>query len=171
LVKKYLRRLPDLIVVILIGFFVAQRIPVLFQQYKAEGTAAPTFSIPTLADGTFESRSSNHSLILVFWATWCGPCTIELSRLNDLVSQGTVRRERILAISSFEERSLLENTVQERGYVFPVGLDTDGRVAQAFNIQGTPTLVFLSKEGTIQRISTGLSPLLEFRIKKFAEEP
>ena len=156
---------------ILIGFFVARRIPVLFQQYKTEGTAAPTFSIPTLADGIFDSRSSNHPLLLVFWATWCGPCTIELSRLNTLVSKGTVSRERILAISSFEERSLLEKTMQERGYVFPIGLDIDGHVAQAFNVQGTPTLVFLSKERKIQRISTGLSPLLEFRIKKFAEEP
>jgi peroxiredoxin len=171
LAKKYLRRLPDLIVVILIGYFVLKRMPALFQQYKTEGTPAPAFSIPTLADGMYDSRSNNHPLLLVFWATWCGPCTIELSRLNTLVFNGTVPRERILAISSFEERSLLEKTLQERGYVFPVGLDIDGQVAQAFNVQGTPTLVFLTKDRKIQRISTGLSPLLDFRIKQFAEEP
>jgi len=82
-----------------------------------------------------------------------------------------VPRERILAISSFEERLLLEKTMQERGYVFRIGLGIDGQIAQAFNVQGTSTLVFLSKDGKIQRISTGLSPLLGFRIKNFAEDP
>jgi thiol-disulfide isomerase/thioredoxin len=43
---------------------------------------APQFSLPDLEGNTFSSDSS--SSLVVFWATWCKPCLLEIPALNQI---------------------------------------------------------------------------------------
>lgn len=165
--RKLLRHLPNLVIALLIIFLAFKRLPTVFEQYSAEGREAPAFSVPTLDGQKFEAAKLAKNAIIVFWATWCGPCTLELARLNELVEDGSLASETIVAISSHEERALVEKTARERGYRFTIGFDTTGEVAELFKVAGTPTVVFIGKDHKIEWITTGLSPTLGYRARRF----
>jgi hypothetical protein len=84
-----------------------------------------------------------------------------------MIEEGEISPESVLAISSYEERGLIEKTVVDRGYRFPVGLDQQGIISSQYGVKGTPTIVFLRGDRSIEWITTGLSPLLSLRIKRF----
>lgn len=162
---KILNVLLTLAVLVLIAF----KIPNIYANFKRQGTMVPEFSVLTSHDIEFSYKDIARKKVLVFWATWCPPCELELSRINELVKEKRIPAESILAISIQEEKGLVDKTVKERGYLFPVGYDLDGQVSNMFAVEGTPTVVFINEDKTINWQSTGLSPLLKYRLKFFLD--
>lgn len=100
----------------------------------------------------------------IFWATWCGPCEVELARVNRLVKNGSIPTEQVIAIAVREDYAVVQKAVTERGYTMKVAIDPDGRWSDAFGVQGTPTVALVGKDDTLQWITMGLSPSLELRL-------
>lgn len=111
--------------------------------------------------------NENKKRLLVFWATWCGPCSIELGRINRLILSGDLKPDSVLAISSGEDKQTVQKSVEERKYLFPVATDEDGHLALTYKVSGTPTIYFINEKNSVEWASVGLSPSLEFRIKSF----
>ena len=105
--------------------------------------------------------------VLIFWATWCGPCSIELGRLNAMIEKGQIKADSILAISIQEDPSTVAKFVNEKKYQFPVALDLTGQVAADYKVRGTPTLYLIDEFQKINWVSVGVSPSLEFRLNGF----
>jgi len=151
----------------LVIFALAKIIPTFLSNSQAEDKRPPHFQMRT-DDGTvIDSKGIQGPVVLAFWATWCGPCTIELARLNRLIVKGEISKDSVIAISMGEDPALVSQTVKQRGYLFRNLQDVDHSAASAFQVQGTPTVVFLGRDESVAWLTTGLSPLLELRVKHF----
>jgi len=88
-------------------------------------------------------------IVLVnFWATWCPPCRAEMPDLDAIYthfqSQGLV----VLSISD-EEPFKVNSYIAPTGYHPPVLLDTGGKVAKQFHIDGIPKTFVFDRDGKL----------------------
>ena len=106
-----------------------------------------------------------------FWATWCGPCLMELPEVQKLV-EGYAKDKKdvvIVALSQDEEpkelaevRKLVEKTLDEKMIkltgtpVGLIGLDPSHSVGEAFQVNAYPTVVLLDGKGIVQAAHVGI---------------
>lgn len=156
----------DLILLAIVVYVLAGKVPMWIAQWKAEGQVVQPGALEDLAGASVAYPSpSSGATVAVFWATWCGPCSVELDRLKKAVDAGELDPKKIVTISVGEEPALVRRTVQERGYPFVNLLDRTGALAQAFKVEATPTVAFL--DGTkVTWLTAGLSPTLVYRAQR-----
>jgi cytochrome c biogenesis protein CcmG, thiol:disulfide interchange protein DsbE len=128
------------------------QLPTVMNNIKTEGKKIPSATYLNLVTGTeviFPPKGS--TALAVYWATWCGPCKIEMNRLRESVSKGKIPREKIFAINPFEDKKTVQNFLRESDYPFTF-IDAPG----VLTIEKTPTTLFIENE-EITSVSTGLS--------------
>lgn len=161
--KKYL----NFIFYAIIFGLLATKIPTIYKNYSAQNKPAPMASLKRLSGEEIAFPIPGQKTIVVFWATWCGPCKVELSRLNQMMARGEIKSNQLLAVSIQESAATVNSYLDKNPFQFLVALDESGQIAEKYNVQGTPTIAFLDESGKVDWITTGLSPTLEFRVKNF----
>lgn len=156
----------DLIVWGLLIFALARRAPEWIHLFKVQGSQSQTKSIVML-DGKQVQLPMAQPHVLIFWATWCGPCTLELGRIQKSITAGDIDPTRVVAISIAEPEQLVRDYANKRGYTFHVSADPQGQFAGAYGVVSTPTILLINSDGKIEWMSSGISPTLTFRISKF----
>ncbi len=94
---------------------------------------------------------------MTFWALWCEPCKQELRALKVIARSLEDKPVTILAVNQDSPRSLHEVKayVRSRGIPFPVILDPNKQVFQAFNGQNIPFSVLIDKNGKVLKERIG----------------
>jgi peroxiredoxin len=74
-------------------------------------------------------------ILVSFWATWCEPCKKEMSHLQALYDAHAAEGLMVMSISMDEPETQGEVRpyVKQRGFSYPVLLDTESRVTQQLN--------------------------------------
>lgn len=151
----------------LLIYVLAQRLPGLILAQGKQGTKIESaLTIQTL-QGPVVKFPLKEKKALVFWATWCGPCDVELSRIDRLIKDKKINGNDVIAIAGDEDIELVRKTILERGYQFLTAMDPGGKLATFFEIQATPSIVLVDETSTISWFTMGLSPTLELRLKYF----
>jgi peroxiredoxin len=102
-------------------------------------------------------------VMLIFWATWCGPCRMEIPHLIDL--RNTVGEEKLamLAISN-EPPELVKKFARDAKLNYAVFSTDTGRFPVPYNsVFSIPSSFFIDATGKIRLAAVGLLSLRETR--------
>ncbi|MBY0412683.1 MAG: TlpA family protein disulfide reductase [Bdellovibrionales bacterium] len=161
------KRIFNTISIAILAFALFQKAPSILTHFKFQDQRSPNFSVMTLKNENITLNSQSKKLVIVFWATWCGPCEVELKRINKMIMDRKILANDVLAISIQEDPSVVKDTVKKNNYLFDVATDQTGTIARAFQVSATPTIILLDKNQVIHWMTAGMSPTLEFRISSF----
>lgn len=88
-------------------------------------------------------------IFLNFWASWCGPCRIEMPAMELLWQIFQDDDFVILAVDVREKRDEVSSFIENNSYTFPVLLDSWGRVANIYSVRYYPTTFLIDREGKV----------------------
>lgn len=106
------------------------------------------------------------ALIVTFWASWCGPCRMEMPLLADFYkkkAQANTDLE-VLAVSLDDDPQAAGIAATELKMPFPVLLDSARAAADAYQVQAIPTLIVIDKTGKVTFGKVGFDATLEFQL-------
>jgi cytochrome c biogenesis protein CcmG/thiol:disulfide interchange protein DsbE len=93
--------------------------------------------------------------LVVFWASWCGPCAQEAPALERF-SRSRVGRGRIVGVDwSDPELTAARSFIRRYGWSFPNLRDSEGTVGIAYRLTGLPTTFVIDAHGRIRAALRG----------------
>ncbi len=126
---------------------------------KLQGKVAPGFALVDL-DGKKVSLADykGKPVLVNFWATWCGPCKIEMPWFEEFHTKYAGQGLVILGVASDDaSKTLIASTAHKLGVTYPVLLKDD-KVESAYGgVDFLPESFYVGKDGTVLLETAGLS--------------
>ncbi|HEX2736107.1 MAG TPA: TlpA disulfide reductase family protein [Polyangiaceae bacterium] len=120
------------------------------------GVHAPDFTLRTPTGDQVSLDAYRGKTVLVhFWATWCGVCRQEfgmLNRVHDALGADSV----LLSIVEDGDNPDLRRFIDEQGIRYPVLLGTS-KLLRDYKVGAFPTNYFIDSSGNVQDHTVGLS--------------
>ena len=120
-------------------------------QLRGADTTLPDFTLPKL-NGEMVALSDykgKNPVLLVFFATWCLPCNIEVPLINKIYREYGAKGLVLLAIDVQESKGLVEQWMRKRKVEYPVLLDQKGKVVLSYGIYSVPTNILVDFDGNV----------------------
>jgi thiol-disulfide isomerase/thioredoxin len=107
------------------------------------------FTLKDLHNKKYTLSELRGKIVMVnFWATWCGPCRLEMPELDQLYTHFQAQGLVVLSITD-EEPFKVSSFIAPTGYHPPVLIDSGGAVHKQFHIEGIPRTFVLNREGKL----------------------
>ncbi len=115
------------------------------------GNTAPAFKL-TKMDGSEVALADlrGNLSVLIFWTAWCPVCKEEAPHFNALAEQYGPRGVQVLGINIQDSISRTQGGINDFGIRYAVARDPDASVARLYRVTGTPTIIFLDRQGVVQ---------------------
>jgi peroxiredoxin len=117
---------------------------------------APSFTLVDLNGKSVSLEGFRGKIVfLVFWASWCAPCREELPELDRIYNKFDHQGFEVIAVSVDGSDSDMESFLRNFPISFPVLLDKQGDVNDAYRVSGLPTGFIIGKDGSIRYTHRG----------------
>ncbi|PJZ00994.1 thiol-disulfide oxidoreductase [Bacillus vallismortis] len=122
----------------------------------SEGSDAPNFVLEDTNGKRIElSDLKGKGVFLNFWGTWCEPCKKEFPYMANQYKHFKDKGIEVVAVNVGESKIAVHNFMKSYGVNFPVVLDTDRQVLDAYDVSPLPTTFLINPEGKVVKVVTG----------------
>ncbi len=120
------------------------------------GSPAPDFKLQNIAGQAVTLSGLKGKPVLInFWATWCGPCRIEMPAIEAAYQQHRAEGFTVLAVDADEPLDIVAAFVKELGLSFEVLLDPGNIVNDVYRVRAYPTSYFVNRNGVVAVLQIG----------------
>ena len=118
---------------------------------EARGSEAPDFTVYDM-EGNAHNLSDfrGKPVLLNFWASWCGPCQMEMPDFQKYYETHGDKVHFVIVNLTDGQQETVESAsafIAEKGYTFPVYYDTDIDAAMKYGVNAVPVSYFIDAEG------------------------
>ena len=90
-------------------------------------------------------------ILLNFWATWCGPCRVEMPAMEQLYRMFSRKDFEILAVSIDAQGVAVTRPFQQEYHLtFPILHDADYRVGLMYGVRSLPMTFLVDRQGVVR---------------------
>lgn len=139
----------------------------------AIGSEPIAFRVQSIAGKTLSPADYKGKVLLIdFWATWCGPCVMEMPNVKSVYGKYHDKGFEIVGISLDQSREKLDGYIAQQEIVWPQYFDGkwwNNDVAVMYGIKSIPTTVLIDRKGKI-RYKTLRGKQLESAVQELLNE-
>ena len=131
---------------------------------EKERKHAPDFALKD-ADGRVVHLSDYRGkvVLLDFWATWCGPCKIEIPWFIDMQRRNKDRGFEVVGVAMDDDGwESVKPFVAEHGVNYRIVLGDDATSQTYGGVEALPTSFLIDRAGNIAAVHVGLAPKKDF---------
>ncbi|MEG9297427.1 thiol-disulfide oxidoreductase ResA [Mangrovibacillus sp. Mu-81] len=120
------------------------------------GDKAPDFVLTDMEGKKHKlSEYEGQGVFLNFWGTWCKPCEKEMPYMNNQYKQFKDQGVQVLAVNVSESEFLVNRFVSKHNLEFPIVIDKNGEVLNAYGVDPLPTTFLINPDGEVVKVITG----------------
>jgi thiol-disulfide isomerase/thioredoxin len=109
------------------------------------------------------SELKGKTVLLDFWATWCGPCRADGPALDKLYAKYGDKNLIIVGVSVDEDRPVVEKFLSQHPHSYPVVLSTENEIPRPYQIGVFPTYIVIDGDGNFASATEGDRGFAELR--------
>jgi len=114
------------------------------------GVPAPALSGQTLDGTPITVDFRNRKTVLVFWASWCGPCRHEQPYLNRMATDYATRGVQFIGVNFLDHDRAAARAFEDEFHVpYPSLYDDPGKTAAEYQVDAPPSQVLVDGRGII----------------------
>ena len=118
---------------------------------EEQPSLAPDFTVYDLEGNAHKlSDFQGKPVLLNFWASWCGPCQMEMPDFQDFYEKFGEEVHFVIVNLTDGQQETVESAsafIAEKGYTFPVYYDTDIDAAMKYGVSAVPVSYFIDAAG------------------------
>lgn len=104
------------------------------------------------------------TIFLNFWATWCPPCKAEMPDIQKLYEKSSTEGEDAVIVMGVAAPNMgqegseeeIAAFMEEKGYTYPVLMDTEGELFASYGIMSFPTTFMIDRDGNVFGYVSGM---------------